>query len=171
MHEVTSRSTKAWTGFLFLGFGSGLPYPLIGSTLGYWLSEKSLSIAVIGALAWTALPYSLKFLWARHLDQRRAPVVGSTMSHRQGWIVLSSIMVALSLLGLVLSVVAGSLPLIALSCIAAAFGGATLDASVDAFRIEQEAVHQQPAKLLTAYQFGYRIALLNRPGFRGGCLV
>nr|WP_274395189.1 hypothetical protein [Xanthomonas campestris] len=58
MHEVTSRSTKAWTGFLFLGFGSGLPYPLIGSTLGYWLSEKSLSIAVIGALAWTALPYS-----------------------------------------------------------------------------------------------------------------
>ncbi|KLA73464.1 hypothetical protein XEUVH32_23045, partial [Xanthomonas euvesicatoria] len=62
------------------------------------------------------------------------------MSHRQGWIVLSSIMVAISLLGLVLSVVAGSLPLIALSCIAAAFGGATLDASVDAFRIEQEAV-------------------------------
>lgn len=164
MHEVTSRSTKAWTGFLFLGFGSGLPYPLIGSTLGYWLSEKSLSIAVIGALAWTALPYSLKFLWARHLDQRRAPVVGSTMSHRQGWIVLSSIMVALSLLGLVLSVIAGSLPLIALSCIAAAFGGATLDASVDAFRIEQEAVHQQPAKLLTAYQFGYRIALLLSDG-------
>ncbi|MCC8590189.1 MFS transporter, partial [Xanthomonas euvesicatoria pv. euvesicatoria] len=86
------------------------------------------------------------------------------MSHRQGWIVLSSIMVAISLLGLVLSVVAGSLPLIALSCIAAAFGGATLDASVDAFRIEQEAVHQQPAKLLTAYQFGYRIALLLSDG-------
>ncbi|UXA57856.1 ABC transporter permease [Xanthomonas prunicola] len=164
MQEVTSRPTKAWTGFLFLGFGSGLPYPLIGSTLGYWLSEKSLSIAVIGALAWTALPYSLKFLWARHLDQRRAPVVGSTMSHRQGWIVLSSVMVALSLLGLVLSVVTGSLPLIALSSIAAAFAGATLDASVDAFRIEQESVHQQPAKLLTAYQFGYRIALLLSDG-------
>ncbi len=160
MQEVASRSTKAWTGFLFLGFGSGLPYPLIGSTLGYWLSEKSISIAVIGALAWTTLPYSLKFLWARHLDERRAPLVGSTMSHRQGWIVLSSVMVALSLLGLLLSVVAGGLPLIALSCIAAAFGGATLDASVDAFRIEQEALHQQPAKLLTAYQFGYRIALL-----------
>lgn len=164
MHEVTSRPPKAWTGFLFLGFGSGLPYPLIGSTLGYWLSEKSLSIAVIGALAWTALPYSLKFLWARHLDQRRAPVVGSSMSRRQGWIVLSSVMVAFSLLGLVLSVVAGSLPLIALSCVAAAFGGATLDASVDAFRIEQEAVHQQPAKLLTAYQFGYRVALLLSDG-------
>ena len=58
---------------LALGFSSGLPFFLIGNTLGYWLRDEGTALSAIGFLSWVGLAYSLKFLWApiRHPGCRR----------------------------------------------------------------------------------------------------
>jgi PAT family beta-lactamase induction signal transducer AmpG len=40
---------------LVLGFSSGLPFMLIGNTLGFWLAEAGIKLAVIGFLSWITL--------------------------------------------------------------------------------------------------------------------
>ena len=49
---------------LVLGFSSGLPFLLVGNTLGYWLRDEGTSLAAIGFLSWVGFAYSMKFLWA-----------------------------------------------------------------------------------------------------------
>ncbi len=48
---------------LALGFSSGLPFNLIGNTLGYWLRDEHTALAAIGVVSWVGITYSLKFLW------------------------------------------------------------------------------------------------------------
>jgi PAT family beta-lactamase induction signal transducer AmpG len=45
---------------LVLGFSSGLPFLLVGNTLGYWLRDEGTSLAAIGFLSWVGIAYSLK---------------------------------------------------------------------------------------------------------------
>ncbi|MCC6877727.1 MAG: AmpG family muropeptide MFS transporter, partial [Sandaracinaceae bacterium] len=52
-----------------LGFASGLPNPLTGSTLTAWLSDAGVGMAAIGASALLQLPYNFKFVWAWLLDR------------------------------------------------------------------------------------------------------
>ena len=56
---------------LALGFSSGLPFPLVGNTLGYWLRDEGIALAAIGFISWVGFAYSLKFLWAPLLDRIR----------------------------------------------------------------------------------------------------
>src|SRR6185295_12265530 len=74
-----------------LGFSSGLPFNLVGNTLGYWLREEHTSLAAIGFIAWIALAYSFQFLWAPFLDRTRVPVLGA-LGRRRGWILLAQLM-------------------------------------------------------------------------------
>lgn len=149
---------------LMLGFGSGLPYPLLGTTLGLWLRETSHSVALIGAFAWATLPYSLKFLWACHLDRSPAPLVGRRFGQRGGWIICAALGVLIALALMVSASQTGSVVSMAAACLIAAFFGASLDTSVDAFRIEAERLGDDQGTLLTAYQMGYRLALLLSDG-------
>ena len=52
---------------LGLGFGSGLPFLLIGNTLSYWLGDTHTNLALIGFLSWVGMAYSLEV----HLGARR----------------------------------------------------------------------------------------------------
>lgn len=149
---------------LGLGFGSGLPYPLIGSTLGFWLSELSTPLAVIGLFSWAMLPYSLKILWARYLDTQKPFFFQHTHRRRTGWIVLAQVLVMISLVGLMMAGYFKNVMIMACFCIIAAFAGASQDISVDAFRIESAMAFSNPSEALTYYQFGYRIALLLSDG-------
>jgi MFS transporter, PAT family, beta-lactamase induction signal transducer AmpG len=68
---------------LLLGFSSGLPLALSGSTLLVWMRESGVDLGTIGLFALVGTPYTLKFLWA--------PLVGAllvaTMSSTQDIVV------------------------------------------------------------------------------------
>ncbi len=65
-----------------LGFSSGLPLALTGSTLQAWFTQSGISLAAIGTLSLIGIPYALKFLWAPIMDKVIPPVGG----RRRGWI-------------------------------------------------------------------------------------
>ena len=50
----------------FLGFGSGLPFLLVGYILSIWLREAGGELGLIGLLSYIGLFYALKFVWAPH---------------------------------------------------------------------------------------------------------
>src|SRR4030081_3748529 len=76
---------------LLLGFSSGLPLALSGSTLQVWMREAGVDLGTIGLFALVGTPYTLKFLWApltdalhvvsltRHLFPRRQSLVSSQL--------------------------------------------------------------------------------------------
>ena len=61
---------------LFLGFSSGLPLLLIGSTLKLWMTTEKIDLAIIGIFSLVGLPYTLKFIWAPLMDRFVPPFLG-----------------------------------------------------------------------------------------------
>ncbi|MEK2643987.1 MFS transporter [Bdellovibrio sp. BCCA] len=145
---------------LALGFSSGLPFMLVGNTLGFWLRESGITLATIGFLSWVGLAYSLKFLWAPLIDKADAPLIGKWLGRRRGWMVVSQILVALGLLGMAMVKPEGGLWLFTGLAALAAFASATQDIVVDAWRIEVSDASEDMALLSSAYQLGYRASLL-----------
>src|SRR5262245_62102984 len=78
-----------------LGFASGLPLALTGQALQAWLSVEGIDIATIGFLSLVGLPYTFKFLWAPLMDRFEVlPALG----RRRGWLIVTQLMLALTLL-------------------------------------------------------------------------
>jgi PAT family beta-lactamase induction signal transducer AmpG len=144
---------------LVLGFSSGLPFLLVGNTLGYWLRDEGTSLAAIGFLSWVGIAYSLKVLWAPIIDRVDAPVLGR-LGRRRGWMAISQILVGVSFVAMALVGTGHGLVLLGAFALAAAFFAATQDIVIDAWRIESAANNDELGLLSSAYQFGYRIALL-----------
>ena len=160
-----ARCTAAPGLFALLGFSCGLPYPLIGATLSLWFASMHLSLGVVAALSWILLPYSLKPLWARLIDTARLPVPGHTVAPTVTWILWSQMLliVLLVMIGFAMSL-HGVIPVVILS-ILAAFCGASQDCAVDALRITCERTGASlDTRLLSGYQFGYRLALFIADG-------
>lgn len=150
---------------LALGFSSGLPFLLVGNTLGFWLRESGIELATIGFLSWVGLAYSLKFLWAPLIDKVDAPLFGRLMGRRRGWMILSQILIGLGLVAMAV-VQPGELDslrmtVFILSAVVAAFASATQDIVVDAWRIEVSDASEEMAMLSSAYQLGYRASMLT----------
>lgn len=145
---------------LALGFSSGLPFMLVGNTLGFWLRESGIGLATIGFLSWVGLAYSLKFLWAPLIDKLNAPLFGGWLGRRRGWMIVAQILVGLCLLGMSYIKPEGGLTLFTLLAAIAAFASATQDIVVDAWRIEVSEASEDMALLSSAYQLGYRASLL-----------
>lgn len=143
-----------------LGFSSGLPFNLVGNTLGYWLRDEGTRLAAIGFISWVGIAYSLKFLWAPLLDRTRVPLLGR-LGRRRGWILLAQIMVGLALATMAALGVAHGLPALGAVALVAAFSGATQDTAIDAWRIESAANADELGLLTSAYTFGFRGALLG----------
>src|SRR5215469_15011076 len=81
---------------LALGFSSGLPFNLIGNTLGYWLRDEHTSLTAIGFISWVTLTYSWKMLWAPIVDRTRIPLLGR-LGRRRGWMLLAQIVIGIGL--------------------------------------------------------------------------
>jgi PAT family beta-lactamase induction signal transducer AmpG len=144
---------------LMLGFSSGLPFFLTGNTLGYWMRDEGTTLSAIGFLSWVGLAYSLKFLWAPIIDRMDAPGFGR-LGRRRGWMVASQLLVAVGLLGIAsIGVTAGLAALGALALLVA-FSSSTQDIVVDAWRIEAASDSDELGLLSSAYQLGYRTAIL-----------
>ena len=144
---------------LLIGLGSGLPFMLVGNTLGIWLREGGTELAAIGFISWVGLAYSLKFLWAPVTDRVDVPLLGR-LGRRRGWLLLSQIAVGLSLIAMALIGPEGGLTLLGAAALATAFSAATQDIVADAWRIESAESDEDQGLLTSAFQLGYRAAIL-----------
>lgn len=146
---------------LLLGFASGLPFMLVGNTLGYWLREVGIELTTIGFLSWVGLCYSLKFLWAPLIDRVQVPLLGRWLGLRRGWMLLSQLLVMVAFLAMAaIGPAPHQVGWFGAFALLAAFASATQDIVVDAWRIESSADDEAMALLSSAAQLGYRAALL-----------
>ncbi|MFA5623913.1 MAG: MFS transporter [Bradymonadales bacterium] len=144
---------------LLLGFSSGLPLLLLGSTLSARLTESGLDLSTIGLFALVGIPYSIKFLWAPFVDQLRLPFIRSHLAHRKSWAILSQICLALCFVALALLDPQLQTPLIAAFALLTAFFSSLQDIIIDALRVELLEDEDQGAGAGAAV-LGYRIGML-----------
>src|SRR5579859_7927840 len=76
---------------LLLGFSSGLPLALSGSTLLVRMREAGVDLGTIGLFALVGTPYTLKFLWAPLLDALHLPFFTAKFGRRRGWLLVSQL--------------------------------------------------------------------------------
>jgi MFS transporter, PAT family, beta-lactamase induction signal transducer AmpG len=146
---------------LALGFSSGLPFLLTAGTLGYWLRDEGVALKTIGFLSWVGLAYSLKFLWSPLIDRVDAPFLGKRMGRRRAWMLIAQVLVGSGLLAMSLIGPKGSLVPLGVAALVVAFASSTQDIVVDAWRIEAADTDEELGLLTSAYQLGYRIAVIT----------
>ncbi|MCL1463643.1 AmpG family muropeptide MFS transporter [Argonema galeatum] len=140
---------------LLLGFSSGLPLFLTGTTLQPWMKEQGVDLSTIGYFSLVGLPYSLKFLWAPFLDRFVPPFLG----RRRGWMFLTQLVLVLAIAALSLQNPAQALQFVALNALLIAFFSSTQDIAIDAYRTD--VLHKlELGAGVGVYVLGYRIALL-----------
>ncbi|EHQ51762.1 major facilitator superfamily protein [Ectothiorhodospira sp. PHS-1] len=146
-------------GMLFLGFAAGLPLLLVGGTFTAWLRDLGVELAAIGFLSWVGMAHSIKIFWAPVVDRMPLPFLTRLLGRRRAWMILAQGVIALGLLGIALTDPREQLWLVAVWAVLTAFGSATQDIAIDAYRIEAVSRDRQGA-MAASYIFGYRVALL-----------
>lgn len=143
---------------LFLGFSSGLPFPLVLTTLSARLRQAGIDRTTIGYFSLVGLAYSLKFFWSPFVDRVQLPLFGR-LGRRRSWMLLAQIGIAIGLIALALHDPSSSATTIAWLAVFTAFCSATQDIAVDAWRIEVVSAEWQ-GSMAAAYQIGYQLALI-----------
>ncbi|MFN9727375.1 AmpG family muropeptide MFS transporter [Acidovorax sp.] len=144
---------------LTLGFAAGLPLLLVLGTLSFRLREAGIDRSTIGYLSWVGLAYAFKWVWAPLVDRMPIPVMTRVMGRRRSWLLLSQLIIVTGLVGMALADPRMALGPVVWCALAVAFGSATQDIALDAFRIESADAHHQAA-LAASYQTGYRLAMI-----------
>src|SRR5277367_6189180 len=144
---------------LLLGFASGLPLALSGSTLLVWMRESGVDLGTIGLFALVGTPYTLKFLWAPLVDALHVPLFTRKFGRRRGWLVFSQLLLIIAILLLGLTDPARSPLFVALGALLVAATSSTQDIVVDAFRVESLPESEQAAGM-AAYVAAYRVGML-----------
>ena len=144
---------------LSLGFSAGLPLLLVLGTLGFWLREAGIDRTTIGYLSWVGLAYGFKWVWAPLVDHLPIPVLTRLLGRRRSWLLLAQAAIMLGLVGMASTDPQLALNRVVWCALAVAFGSATQDIALDAFRIESANTDRQAA-LAAAYQTGYRLAMI-----------
>src|SRR6187431_1871873 len=144
---------------LLLGFSSGLPLALSGSTLLVWMRESGVDLGTIGLFALVGTPYTLKFLWAPLVDALHVPLFTRAFGRRRGWLVFSQLLLIGAIVLLALTDPARSPLFVALGALLVATTSATQDIVVDAFRVESLPESEQAAGM-ASYVAAYRIGML-----------
>jgi PAT family beta-lactamase induction signal transducer AmpG len=144
---------------LLLGFSSGLPLALSGSTLLVWMTESGVDLRTIGLFALVGTPYTLKFLWAPLVDAIHVPLFTRAFGRRRGWLLFSQLLLIVSILLLALTDPARSPLFVALGALLVAATSSTQDIVVDAFRVESLPESEQAAGM-ASYVAAYRIGML-----------
>lgn len=144
---------------LFLGFSSGLPLALSGSTLLVWMRESGVDLGTIGLFALVGTPYTLKFLWAPLVDALHVPLLTRLLGRRRGWLVFAQLLLIAAILLLALTDPARSPFYVALGALLVAAASATQDIVVDAFRVESLPESEQAAGM-ASYVAAYRVGML-----------
>jgi len=141
---------------LLLGFSSGIPLALTGSTLQAWMASEKVDLAVIGVFSLVGLPYAVKYLWAPLMDRFVPPFLG----RRRGWMLVTQVALFLAVAAMAFSTPLAAPGLLALLSLLVAFFSASQDIVVDAWRTEVLA----PEELgpgAGVHILGYRVAMLT----------
>ncbi|ABD05375.1 Major facilitator superfamily MFS_1 [Rhodopseudomonas palustris HaA2] len=144
---------------LFLGFSSGLPLALSGSTLLVWMRESGVDLGTIGLFALVGTPYTLKFIWAPVVDALHVPLLSRWFGRRRGWLVATQLLLIVAILLLALTDPAHAPLFVAIGALLVAAASATQDIVVDAFRVESLPENEQAAGM-ASYVAAYRIGML-----------
>jgi PAT family beta-lactamase induction signal transducer AmpG len=144
---------------LAMGLSSGLPFMLIGNTLGFWLADDKIKLAAIGALSWVGMTYTVKFVWGAVVDRIKAPLIWR-MGRRRSWMLISQLVAGGGLIGMGFVDPRTQLAWLVAMALIAAVGAATQDTAMDAWRIEIAADADELGLLTAAYTIGYRLALI-----------
>ena len=140
---------------MVLGFSSGLPLALTGSTLQAWLAVSAIDIKTIAWFSWIGLPYALKFLWSPLMDRYVPPWLG----RRRGWMLLTQFGLITGIAAMALSPPAEMLWLLGIAALWVAFMSASQDVVIDAYRTDVLAASERGAGAAVGV-FGYRMAML-----------
>lgn len=138
-----------------LGFSSGLPSPVNGTTLGAWLDDGGVALATIGLFNWVQTPANVKFIWSPLLDRFRLPWLG----RRRGWMLLCQLALLVLIGGMGSLDPERQLWWIGLLAVVVAFFGASQDIVVDAYRTDL----LPPARRASGtaiFVAAYRVALI-----------
>ncbi|WEE77930.1 MFS transporter [Comamonas testosteroni] len=144
---------------LALGFSAGLPLLLVLGTLSFWLREADIDRTTIGFLSWVGLAYAFKWVWSPLVDRLPLPTLTRMLGRRRSWLLFSQLLIVAGLLGMSFMDPKQSLQPLVLCAVLVAFGSATQDIALDAYRIESAKVDDQAA-LAATYQTGYRLAMI-----------
>ncbi len=144
---------------ILLGFSSGLPLALTGTTLSVWMTESGVNLGTIGLFSLVGLPYTLKFLWAPVVDAIDVPFLSRRLGRRRGWLLATQIALVAAILFLGFQDPAHAPFLVALGALLLATASATQDIVVDAFRVERLDTSEQAAGM-AGYVAAYRIGML-----------
>ena len=140
---------------MVLGFASGTPLALTGSTLTAWMVTEGVDIKTIGLYSLVGLPYAFKFLWSPLMDRYVPPFFG----RRRGWMMITQValIITISAMGFFNP---SSMPiLLATMAVALAFFSASQDIVLDAYRTEYLKPEERGAGS-GVWIMGYRIAIL-----------
>jgi MFS transporter, PAT family, beta-lactamase induction signal transducer AmpG len=157
---LQALTDKRMTAILLLGFASGLPLNLTGSTLQAWLASEGIDIKTIGIFSLVSFPYVLKMLWAPLLDRYLPPLLG----RRRGWILLYQVALAIAIGSMGWSSPTKTPYLLGMIAVTVAFLSASQDIVIDAYRVD---VIPPPERALAAAAtaFGYRSAAMFAGAF------
>ena len=144
---------------LVLGFSSGLPLALTGSTLQGWLTVSDVDIQTIAWFSWIGVPYLLKFLWAPVMDRFVPPFLG----RRRGWMALTQVALIGGIAAMTLAPPAEAILLLGILALWVAFASASQDIVIDAYRTDVLRAHERGMGAAVGV-FGYRIAMLASGG-------
>jgi MFS transporter, PAT family, beta-lactamase induction signal transducer AmpG len=146
---------KRMTAILLLGFASGLPLNLTGSTLQAWLASEGIDIKAIGIFSLVSFPDVRKMFWAPLLDRYLPPLLG----RRRGWILIYQVALAFAIAIMGWNSPTKAPYLLGLVAIAVAFLSASQDIVIDAYRVD---VIPPPERALAAAAtaFGYKSAAM-----------
>lgn len=144
---------------LGLGFASGLPLGLSGSTLQAWYAVDGVDIVTIGFLALVGQPYIYKFLWSPLVDNYPLPFLGL----RRGWMLFTQLCL-IAILCLMATLNPQLQPYhLAFMALCLAFFSATQDIVIDAYRTELLLPDERGlGSAMTT--MGYRIAMIISAG-------
>jgi MFS transporter, PAT family, beta-lactamase induction signal transducer AmpG len=144
---------------LFLGFSSGLPLALSGSTLQIWAQQSGVDLRIIGLFALVGTPYTIKFLWAPVIDALDVPLLSRWLGRRRGWLIFSQLLLMAAIVFLAFCDPATAPFQVAIGALLVAAASATQDVVVDAFRVESLPEREQAAGV-AGYVAAYRIGML-----------
>jgi PAT family beta-lactamase induction signal transducer AmpG len=142
---------------LWFGIVSGIPAGFMFSTVSLWLTDYNISLAIIGGLSWTSIPYTLKIFLSPLVDIIHFKSFTFSIGQRRGWILITHLGIALCFLTLSKLCPGGRILWVAIVCFCMTLMAALQDIVLEAYRIE-----------LIPLRYRTYMASINAFGFRVG---
>jgi len=133
--SILQLKDKRFLAILLFGFSSGFPWVLHGSILTLWLQESGFSRSIIGFIGAIATVYAFNWTWAPFVDRLKLPILHKKFGQRRSWIVACQLVIAITITAISFTSPAENLVLVSLLALVVAISSATLDISIDAYRI------------------------------------